>query len=129
MDIDENIVGDGGGKITGMILDVTNDTDGKTVAIAEAGGVETNAGGAAAIWNLPEASTAIGMTFTFVVMATQNMDINPDDADQIIPTTNAAGDAIRAATIGDTVTLCAVDATNWVVLSMFPASTDWADVD
>jgi len=130
LDVDAAIVGDGGGAVTGMLLDVTDDTDGKTVLIAESGGIETNAGaGGGQIWNLPEASTAIGMQFTFVVMAAQNLDINPDDADIILTATNAAGDALRSATVGDTVTIAAVDATNWVVISMYPTNTDWTDAD
>ena len=69
------------------------------------------------------------MAYTFVVLAAQTMDINPDDADQILTATNAAGDAIRSSTIGDTVTLVAVDGTNWVVVSMYPALTDWTDAN
>ena len=127
---DGAITGDGTDAIYGMLWTVTNDADGKTMTIAESQTVQTNSGAVGAgIWNLPEASTAIGMTFTFVVIAAQNMDINPDAADIILAATNAAGDAIRSATVGDTVTLIAVDATNWVVKSMYPAATDWVDVN
>lgn len=127
LDVDDAIVGDGGGAISGMIYTVTNDTDGKNVAIAEAQTVQTNAGaGAPAVWNLPEASTAIGAAFTFVVGTAQNLDINPDDADTILIATNAAGDALRCATAGSTVTLLAIDATNWVVIA---EKGTWTDVN
>jgi hypothetical protein len=106
---------------------VTNDADGKTVAAAEADSINTNAGAVGGgIWNLPEASTVIGKIFMFAVAAGQNMDINPDDADQILQITNAVGDAIRQATAGSTITLVAIDATNWVVLANYGT---WADVN
>jgi len=125
LDVDDAIVGDGGGAISGMLQTVTNDADGKTVAIAESQTAQTNAGAiGGGIWNLPEASTAIGAQFTFVCMAAQNLDVNPDNADQILGLASAAGDAIRNATAGNTVTLLAVDATNWVVVSSYGTWTD-----
>ncbi len=127
LDVDGAIVGDGLAAITGMLYTVTDDVNGKTVGIDEAGSVQTNSGaGGPFIWNLPEASTAIGMSFTFVTIAVQNLDINPDDADQILVLTNAAGDAIRNATAGNTITLVAVDATNWAVIA---EKGTWTDVD
>jgi len=66
------------------------------------------------------------MYFTFVVMSAQNMDINPDGADQILGFTNAAGDAVRSATLGETLTVTAVDSANWVVVSDHGT---WADVN
>jgi hypothetical protein len=106
---------------------VTNDADGKTVAAAEADSINTNAAAVGAgIWNLPEASTVIGRVFRFAVAAAQNMDINPDDADQILQITNAVGDAIRQATAGSTITLLAIDSTNWVVLANYGT---WSDVN
>ncbi len=127
LDVEGAIVGDGGDVISGMLYTVTDDTNGKTVAIAEAGTVQTNSGASGpAVWNLPEASTAIGMSFTFVTVAVQNLDINPDDADQILVLTNGAGDAVRNATAGNTLTLLAIDATNWVVVG---EKGTWTDVD
>jgi hypothetical protein len=128
--IDANgaITGDGGGALSGMLDTVTNDADGKTLTIAEAGTVQTNAGAVGGgIWNLPEASTAIGVRYTFVTMAAQNFDINPDDADKILGLTDAAGDAIRNATVGNSIVLEAMDATNWAVIST--AYGTWTDVN
>ena len=119
------ITGDGGAALSGMLKTVTDDVDGKTVTIAESGTAQTNSGAVGGgIYNLPEASTAIGMYYTFVVMAAQNMDINPDNGDQIRGLTDAAGDAIRNATVGSTVTILCVDATNWVVVSSYGTWTD-----
>jgi hypothetical protein len=128
LDVDDTIVGDGGAAISGMLFTVTNDADGKTLTIAEAQTLQTNAGAVGGgVWNLPEASTAIGMCFTFVTMAAQNLDINPDDADTILVLTNAAGDALRNATAGNSIVLCAMDATNWAAVGT--AYGTWTDVN
>ena len=125
---DGGIVGAGDAVISGMLKTVTADADGKTVSVTESGTIQTNTGAVGGgVWNLPEASTAIGMEITFVVTVAQNLDINPGDADIILEATNAAGDALRSATIGDTITLLCIDATNWVVQSAYPVNTDWAD--
>lgn len=127
LDVNEDIVGDGGGTISGMLWTVENHTAGDTLTIAEAGTVHTNSGaGEGIVLNLPEASTAIGVRYTFVTVTAQNLDINPDDADQILVLTNAAGDAIRNATAGNTVTLLAIDATNWVVIG---EKGTWSDAN
>ncbi len=127
--IDANgaITGDGGAAIAGMLKVVTDDTNGKTITIAESGTVQTNAGAVGGgIWDLPEASTAIGQYYTIIVAAVQNLDVNPDNGDQILGLTDAAGDAVRSATAGDSLTLIAIDATNWVVVSVYGT---WTDVD
>ena len=63
-----------------------------------------------------------------MVMAAQNMDINPDTGDQIQILTNAAGDAVRASTVGSSITLTCMDATNIAVLSIYPVA-NWTDVN
>ena len=55
------------------------------------------------------------------------MNINPDNADQILTLTNAAGDAISSDALqGSRITLGAVDRTNWVVTN---TSGTWSDVN
>jgi len=107
---------------------VTDDADGMIAGdftAAMKGHVITNAGAVGgAVFALPAATA--GDVYTFVVAAAQNMDINPDDADQILGLTNAAGDAVRNATIGGSVTLLAIDATNWVVIGSYGT---WSDVN
>jgi hypothetical protein len=104
---------------------VTAKTEAYPVVAGDAGTVFTNTGdGDGVVLSLPEASTVIGKRFTFVVLAAQNLDVNPDDADQILGLTNGAGDAIRNATAGGKVTLLAVDATNWVVDGSYGTWTD-----
>lgn len=126
---DGNIVGDGATVVSGTIGDVTDGADGGpyAVTIAMCGGTFYNS--QAIQFNLPEASTAIGCELTFVVLHASNLDINPDNADIIVTATNSAGDMIRSATAGDTVTLKAMTASQWVVKSMYPANTDWADAN
>lgn len=85
-----------------------------------------NTGDAGAqVITLPDA--VAGMRVTVVLTAAQDVDINPQTADQILALTNAAGDAISsAATIGNFITLVAVDGTNWVAVG---ASGTWTDVN
>lgn len=98
-----------------------------SVAAADSGQIYTNAGaGGAVVFNLPEASTVIGQSFTFVVIAAQNLDVNPADADVILGATNAAGDALRNAVAGGSITLTVIDATNIVVTGI---NGSWADVN
>jgi len=112
------ITGDGGAALSGMLDVVTNDADGKTLTIAESSTVQTNAGaGGEAVWVLPEASTAIGCEYTFVVMAAQALRVDPSDGtDQIILVTGTAGDYYWANAIGETLTIKAVAADAWVVM-------------
>jgi hypothetical protein len=98
-----------------------------TLTSANVGQVFNNAAaGDAVIFNLPEASTWIGGTLTFVTLAAQNLDLNPDNADVILTLTNAAGDALRNATIGNTITLMAIDSTNIVEIAAYGT---WSDVN
>lgn len=95
------------------------------VAVTDASEVFVFTG--AGIQTLPEASTAIGMSFEFVVGTVANMDINPaDGTDQILLLTNAAGDAIRADLTGETIILTAIAADQWVATAI---SGTWSDVN
>ena len=98
-----------------------------TVSAGDAGQIYDNTGaGGAVVFNLPEASTVIGKSFTFCVTAAQALDVNPADGDQILGLTNAAGDAIRNATAGGSVTLTVLDATN-IVATAYQGT--WSDVN
>lgn len=107
-------------KITGMVK----------VEAAVAGAIPASKCGytlyntAATAVNLPEASTVIGCTITFVTLNASNFDINPDNADIILLLGSAAGDAIRNATLGNIVVLQAVSASQWVNLGAVGTYTD-----
>lgn len=73
---------------------------------------------------LPEASAVLGCRLTFVTLNAANFDIDPDAADQILVQTNAAGDSIRNATLGNSITLEAVSASQWAVISVVGTWTD-----
>jgi hypothetical protein len=109
------ITGDGTAALGGFLKTVTNDNNGKTLAITESGTVQTNAGASgAAAWTLPDA--AIGLTYTFVVMAAQELRVTPAAGD-VINIAGTAGDAAEywtANAVGESLTLVAVDTTNWV---------------
>ena len=122
-----DIDGSGESTLQGMLFPVAHDTNGKTLTIDDTGIIQTNSGATGGgIWNLPEASTVIGSSFTFVVVAAQNLDINPDDADQMLGFTDAVGDAMRSNTVGNVFRLVAVDSSSWVV---FGGYGSWSDVD
>ncbi len=94
-----------------------------TLTAANCGTTYYNTG--AVVIKLPKSSPALlNCSFHFVTLHASNFDINPDDADTILILTNAAGDAIRNATIGSNITLKAVTATGWTQTSGVGTYTD-----
>ena len=93
-----------------------------TITAAQCGSTFYNAG--AVEMDLPEASAVIGCRLTFVTLNASNFDIDPDAADIILVTTNAAGDRARNATLGNTIVLEAVSASEWVVVGIQGTWTD-----
>lgn len=111
----ESITGDGDGAITGFKKVVEAHTADDTLTAAESGSVHTNAGaGGAVALTLPTA--VAGQTFTFKVMAAQELRITPaaGDAIYIGASAGSAAEYWYADAAGETLTLTAVDATNWV---------------
>jgi hypothetical protein len=77
----------------------------------------------AGTWNLPGA--AAGMNICVYSTTAAAVVVNPDNADQIKPLTNAVGDgATSASAAGDFICLVAIDATDWMVLGK---SGSWTD--
>lgn len=96
-----------------------------TITDAQCGSTFVNAG--AVLMNLPKISASNrGCRLTFVVGNASNFDINPDNADTILTLTNAAGDSIRNATAGGSVTLMAVGPTSWFVVGV---NGTWTDIN
>ena len=96
-----------------------------TVLSADAGKVITNAGTSTlATMTLPEASTVIGKPFIFAVATAQSLAVDVATGDQIVSTTNAAGDMAWADAAGESITLVAIDNTNFVELSK---TGTWSD--
>lgn len=95
-----------------------------TITAAQCGSTFSNSG--AVQMELPEASTVIGCTLTFVTLNASNFDINPDNADQILTQTNAVGDAIRNATVGNSIVLRAVSASQWATIAV---NGTWTDIN
>lgn len=118
-----NIIGDGGDSIYGYLNKLVAATA-TTITASQCGETFYNTG--AVVINLPEASGALGCKLTFVTLNASNFDVNPDDADQILVLTNAAGDAIRNATLGNTVVLQSMSASQWVEIS---AVGTWSDIN
>lgn len=95
-----------------------------TITAIQCGSTFVNSG--AVQIELPEASTVIGCRLTFVTTNASNFDINPDNADQILVQTDAAGDAIRNATLGNSITIEAISASQWAPISVVGT---WSDIN
>ena len=113
-----NIVSSGGGGIAPTTATT------QTLTSADCGKVYVNSG--AAVVTLPLASTVLGCNFTFATMNASNFDVNPNDLDQILVLTNAVGDAVRNATLGNAIVLKAVQANRWVQIG---GQGTWTDVN
>lgn len=118
-----NIIGDGGDAIKGFKREVVTATA-TTITTAQCGAVFINSG--AVVINLPAAISSVGCQLTFMTASATNFDINPGNTDQIVLLTNALGDAIRNATIGNSVTLTCINSTQWVQEAIIGT---WADVN
>lgn len=95
-----------------------------TLTAAQCGSTFYNSG--AVEVDLPDAALVLGCRYTFITMNASNFDIDPDAADQILVQTNAAGDRARNATLGNSITLEAVSASQWAPVSVVGT---WADAD
>jgi len=123
------IVGDGATTVVGTKAVETTDIDNETVTIAQSGTVFNNSGDAdGTTFTLPEASTALGCWYTFVVTETgQQIAIDLDGSDVFLHLSLGAGDKMTSSTLGDTITVSAVSATQWGIISVYPTAADWAD--
>lgn len=127
-----SLTGNGTGVDVGFLKSQITSTT-TTLTIAQCGSTIVN--DSADVLTLPEASTALGCRYTFVVANASNLDINPNDAtDLILPfhlyestaIAPSAGDAIRSATLGASITIEAVGANAWAVVSVVDT---WADIN
>lgn len=126
IDIGSPVTGSGLTTVSNMVgFTRAIQTQQTTLTAAMCGSIVTNSG--AVVSTLPEASTVLGCQFTFVTGNASNFDVNPfDGTDQISLLTNAAGDAIRNATVGNSVTLVAVSNDAWHQVSIIGT---WSDVN
>lgn len=128
VDMNGDIVGAGPTTyITGMVKVVQDHgaTGADTLTIQESGSIHTNAGDSdTLVLTLPEASTALGVEYTFIVMAAFAMRVDPATDDAILPTC-AANAYIGSSSVGDTITIVCIDGTNWMITSETPADGDW----
>jgi hypothetical protein len=112
------ITGDGTAALGGFLKTVLDDTNAHTVLVTESGTILTNAGAAGPFAHtLPDA--AIGLEYTFIVMAAQELRVTPAAGD-VININGTAADAAEYWTangIGESLTLVAVDTTNWIATS------------
>lgn len=118
-----DVVGDGGDQLYGFLQNQVAATA-TTITASQCGSSFINGG--AVQMELPEASTVLGCRLTFITGDASNFDVNPDDADQILVETNAAGDAMRNATLGNSITIEAISASEWVVVAI---NGTYSDID
>lgn len=97
------------------------------VLASDSGKVFTNRGvGAEGHYNLPTASAGLG-PYTFVVVDADGIQVNASAGDTIRlggSATAVAGN-ITSATIGDTITIICLDATEWMAIAGSPTVNDW----
>lgn len=79
---------------------------------------------ATSVQTLPLAASVLGCRITFVTANASNFDINPNDTDSILVLANAAGDAVRNATLGNSLTIEATAALQWTQISTVGTWTD-----
>lgn len=95
-----------------------------TITAAQCGTSFHNSG--AVQMELPASTVALyGCRLTFNTDNASNFDINPGDLDYIRGLTNAVGDAIRNATIGNSVTLELIGR-DWIPVAIYGT---WSDIN
>jgi len=95
-----------------------------TITAAQCGSTFRNAG--AIEIELPEASAVIGCRLTFITGNASNFDVDPDAGDQILVQTDTAGDKIRNATLGNSITIQAISASTWAPVAIIGT---WSDAN
>lgn len=124
-----DVVGDGGDQLYGFRQEhVAASTTALTAA--QCGATIINAG--AVVQPLPEASTVLGCRYTFVAATNDDFDIDPADATDHFGRASidgaaidgAAGDEYRLTDIGTSITIQAVTADIWAVISHNGPITD-----
>jgi hypothetical protein len=105
-----NVSGPGTGTMVGFKQNQVA-ASATTLTAAQCGSTIINAGVIEV--ELPEASTVLGCRYTFIVGNASTFTIDPDAADQIMLLTNAAGDAIAADAVGESVVIEAISASAW----------------
>ena len=118
---------DAGNYAISALVTVTAHTGTGNITAAECrGGVTTNTGASGGITiTLPDAQ--IGMAIIVVLTVAQDVDIDVQAGEQILVLTDAAGDAISSdSTIGSSVTLIAISATQWMPVGQ---NGTWTDVN
>lgn len=118
------VTGDGGDALSGFLQKQVAATA-TTITAAQCGSTFYNTGAVAI--NLPNgAAGLIGCRLTFVTLNASNFDVNPGNSDQIMLLTDAAGDSVRNATIGNVVTLQYAATNKWIDIAHIGT---WSDIN
>ena len=94
-----------------------------TITTSQCGSTFYNSGAVAMV--LPAiASSNLGCRLTFVTMNAAAFSVDPSGTDQILALTDAAGDKISNATLGNSVTLQAMASGKWAAVAIYGTYTD-----
>lgn len=115
------LAGDGGDALSGFLSKQVTATA-TTITAAQCGSTFINAG--AIEMELPEASTVLGCELTFIVGNASAFTVDPDAGDQVVLSTNAAGDSLIADAIGEVLKIQAISASAWAPMIQTGTWTD-----
>jgi hypothetical protein len=118
--------GDTTNAITAKISYAAHTSTGNIATASCYGGTITNTGaGGAVVLTLPDAVQ--GMSIIVILTVAQDVDVNPQNGEQILVRTDAAGDALSSdATVGSYLCLVAVSDTEWMPVGV---GGTWTDAD
>lgn len=106
-----------GGTIKGPTVSTIVEATATTATADQCGSTFVSTG--AVEMDLPDASTVLGCTYTFVAGDAAVFTIDPDDADVIVYDDAVAGDALKSSgAIGETITIRAGSASQWFVIGI-----------
>lgn len=124
MDTTGNVTAPGTGAMSGFLQAQVAATA-TTITVDQCGKTFYNTGAVAI--NLPAGAAAVlGCRITFITLNASNFDINPGNSDRITTLTDADGDAIRNATIGNAITLQYAATNKWIYINH---EGTWTDVN
>jgi hypothetical protein len=115
----------GAGELVGFRSNQETAAANVTPSVSQCGSTFINSG--AVELELPSAATVgLGCRITLVTMNPANFDADPNGTDLILGLTNAAGDKIRNATLGNSVTIETVSPSAWAPVDVYGT---WSDAN
>ena len=127
IDVNANIVGDGGGTLTGMLDTVAAKTAAYTLTLADCGKVLTNYGTSANVAITAGSDvTVAGYYFGLAdTDGTYTMSVDCDDGAQFLGVTDAQGDKVQTSAQGDYMFVeCVTSGSHWAIKGSYGTLVD-----